>query len=117
MQAVPSAPAPAASPPGRLWGVDRVPGQAGVGVRFPLVFVLGLFSLPKAQVLVDACPLFSTPVSDDLGLAHRLRKTFTVPELLVSATAAALVTPGAGGWGVEGWGASLHLPPFLVRLP
>lgn len=83
-----------------------------MGVRFPLGFVLGLFSLPKAQVLVDACPL-STPVSDDLGLAHRLRKTFTVPELLVSATAAALVTPGAGGGG----GASLHLPPFLVRLP
>ena len=75
---------------------------AGVGARFPLVFVLGLFSLPKAQVLVDSCPLFSTPVSDDLGLAHRLRKTFTVPELLISATAAALVTPGAGGWGVGG---------------
>ena len=89
--------------------------RAGVGARFPLVFVLGLFSLPKAQVLVDSCPLFSTPVSDDLGLAHRLRKTFTVPELLISATAAALVTPGAGG--VGGGGASLHLPSFLVRLP
>ena len=31
---------------------------------------------------------------------HCLRKTFTVPELLTSATAAALVTPGAGGVGV-----------------
>lgn len=83
---------------------------AGVGVRFPLVFVWGLFSLPKAQVLVDSCPLFSTPVSDDLGLAHRLRKTFTVPELLISATAAALVTPGAGG--VWGWWSQFASPPF-----
>lgn len=47
------------------------------------------------------------PVPDDLGPSHCLRKTFTVPELLISATAAALVTPGVRG---EGWGAHLHLP-------
>lgn len=47
------------------------------------------------------------PVPDDLGPSHCLRKTFTVPELLTSATAAALATPGVRG---EGWGARLHLP-------
>lgn len=50
---------------------------------------------PKAQVHVEACPL-STPVPGDPGLSHCLRKTFTVPELLTSAIAAALVMPGAG---------------------
>lgn len=83
----------------------------GAGVRFDLLFRLA--SLEFCESTSPRRPRYlSAPVPRGLGLPHCLRKTFTVPELLTSATAAALVTPGAGGAG----GSEVASLLVLIRL-
>lgn len=89
-------------------GVDTF---LGAGVQFDLLFRLA--SLEFSESTNPCRPRYlSAPVPRGLGLPHCLRKTFTVPDLLTSATAAALVTPGAGG----GRGSKVASLLVLVRL-